>query len=343
MDTAALLRVDGLRIEYPLRQGRTLQAVAGVDFSIARGESFGLVGESGCGKSSLARAVMQLPPPTSGRVAFNGVALTGLPGKELQRVRPQMQMVFQDPVASLNPRRKIGKSIGRPLRGLKGDQRLRKIYRLMMDVGLDPVRYFDRLPSQLSGGQCQRASIARALITEPQLLVCDEPVSSLDVSIQAQIINLLQNLKAAYGLALLFISHDLAVVKHICDRVAVMYHGHFCEVAPAEQLYCTPAHPYTRMLLSAVPIPDPARAIDAIDFGAGEFPVAVDPGAGCCFRNRCPRARKECGLVQPPLRDIGGGHQVACHYPQFEVGSDSVAPATQRSSVAAGEYQGQQV
>lgn len=314
----SLLQIKDLVVEYNAGRKRKVHAVSGVSFNIVRGETFGLVGESGCGKSSVARAVMQLPAPASGSVMLNGIDLTKLNRNELRLRRQHFQMVFQDPVASLNPRHKIGESIETPLRTIKHldkAERREQVRQMLDRVGLDPDQYYDRLPFQLSGGQCQRVSIARALITDPQLLICDEPVSSLDVSIQAQIINLLRDLKPSHNLSMLFISHDLAVVKNICDRVAVMYLGHLCEVATSAQLFSAPAHPYTRALLSAIPRPDPQFSHLKIDIMPGELPSAIDPPSGCRFRTRCPRAQADCAQITPDLREFSSGHQVACHYP----------------------------
>lgn len=316
-----ILQVENLVVEYPAGRNRIVHAVSGVSFTIAQGETFGLVGESGCGKSSVAQTIMQLPTPTSGKVLLNGEDLTKVDRVRLRKLRKKFQMVFQDPVASLNPRRKIGKSIEAPLwemEHLDQEERRNRVQKMLETVGLDSDQYADRLPFQLSGGQCQRVSIARALISSPQLLICDEPVSSLDVSIQAQIINLLRDLKAAYGLSMLFISHDLAVVKNICDRVAVMYLGHLCEISSAEKLYQEPAHPYTRALLSAIPQPDPQQSLSNINILPGELPSAIDPPSGCRFRTRCPRAQAECSRSLPPLREYDSGHLVACHYPHSQ-------------------------
>jgi peptide/nickel transport system ATP-binding protein len=320
LTTEPVLQIDDLVVEYAAGRNRKVHAVSGVSFNIGRGETFGLVGESGCGKSSVAKAIMQLPPPTSGRILLNGADLTILNRHELRACRQKFQMVFQDPISSLNPRSKIGRSIEatlRPIKTIDKDQRHKRVRQILDSVGLDPKQYYDRLPFQLSGGQCQRVSIARALISNPQLLICDEPVSSLDVSVQAQIINLLRDLKTTYGLSMLFISHDLAVVKNICDRVAVMYLGHLCEIAPSEKLYSKPFHPYTRALLSAIPQPDPQLLPPSVNILPGELPSATDPPSGCRFRTRCPRAQAECALSVPPLRELHTGHQVACHYPHF--------------------------
>ena len=232
-------------------------------------------------------------------------------------MRPRFQMVFQDPVASLNPLRCVGEGVAAPLRvtGLSRGERRRRAGELLAAVGLDPGSYYGRRPFQLSGGQCQRVSIARALATAPELLVCDEPVSSLDVSVQAQIVNLLREVKEARGLAMLFISHDLAVVKNVCDRVAVMYLGRLCELAPCDRLYAAPAHPYSRALIDAVPRPDPSHPLRPSMLLPGELPSAIDPPHGCRFRTRCPRAADRCAAELPALREIAPAHHVACHYP----------------------------
>lgn len=313
-----LLTIENLVVEFPAAGGRTVHAVSGVSLDIRHNETLGLVGESGCGKSSLARAIMQIPPPVSGRVLFNGVDLTGLHGGQLKELRRSFQMIFQDPVSSLNPSRAVGESIAAPLLSLSGmnkAERLRLTQEMMTAVGLDPERHYVSRPRQLSGGQCQRAGIARALITGAKLLVCDEPVSSLDVSVQAQTLNLLRDIKESYGLAMLFIAHDLAVVKNICDRVAVMYLGRLCEVAPCESLYETPAHPYTRALLDAVPRPVPGCPAPDIVMLPGELPSPLDPPCGCRFHTRCPRAQDRCVSELPELRRMAPGHSVACHYP----------------------------
>jgi peptide/nickel transport system ATP-binding protein len=318
IDSPPLLQVENLTVEFPATGNRKVQAVSGVSFTIAPGETLGLVGESGCGKSSLARAIMLLPQPTAGRIIFNGKELTAVHRQSLRYLRSGFQMIFQDPVASFNPVRSIGESVATPLRtmwGVSATERTQRARDMLTAVGLDPEQHFERRPAQLSGGQCQRASIARALITDPFLLICDEPVSALDVSVQAQIINLLQEVQRERGLALLFISHDLAVVKNISDRVAVMYLGRLCEIAPCGQLYALPAHPYTRALLDAVPRPDPGYRIPESSLHPGELPSPMDPPSGCRFRTRCPRARNICTEVQPELREISPGHLVACHFP----------------------------
>lgn len=313
----ALLRIENLVVEFPTTQHRTVHAVSGVSFDIEAGETLGFVGESGCGKSSLARAIMQSPPPTSGNVLLDGVDLATLRGRELREQRSRFQMVFQDPVASLNPVKSVGESVELPLRAMGVEKHaLRKLAReAFTSVGLDPDQYYSRKPSGLSGGQCQRVCIARALISNPHFLVCDEPVSSLDVSIQAQIINLLHDLKEKRGLSMLFISHDLAVVKNISDRVAVMYLGRLCEVAPCTDFFNAPAHPYSHALLASVPHPDPRQPCSPGTMLAGELPSAINPPSGCRFRTRCPRVQERCVMEQPELREIAKGHSVACHFP----------------------------
>lgn len=314
---APLLRIEDLVVEFPAAGQRKLHAVSGVSFDIAEGETLGLVGESGCGKSSLARALMQSPPPASGRVLLDGVDLAKIRGRELRELRGRFQMVFQDPMASLNPVKSVGESVELPLRaaGVEKQERLRLARVAFTSVGLDPEQHYHRKPSRLSGGQCQRVCIARALISAPQLLVCDEPVSSLDVSVQAQIINLLLDLKEARGLSMLFISHDLAVVKNISDRVAVMYLGRFCELASTAVLFSSPAHPYTAALMKAVPRPDPDYIFAPPGLLPGELPSAIFPPHGCRFHTRCPQAQDLCRNVQPELSEIRQNHHVACHFP----------------------------
>lgn len=309
----ALLDVRGLTVEFG-----PVKAVSGVSFIVRRGETLGLVGESGCGKSSTARAVMQLPRPTGGEVLFDGIDLNQLSRNELRRLRPKFQMIFQDPISSLNPRRRVRDIVAAPLeivgQGTREDREA--LVRDMLEaVGLDPEQAMPRRPHQFSGGQCQRISIARALVLDPELLICDEPVSALDVSVQAQILNLLQDMKERYGLTMLFISHDLAVVKNISDRVAVMYLGKICELAPSDELYAAPAHPYTRALLQAVPEPDPAKPPRPIEMVAGDLPSPLNPPSGCRFRTRCPKAQDLCAEIEPPLTEISPGRQLACHFP----------------------------
>lgn len=316
-NTVQLLAVDNLVVEFPAAGRRTVHAVSGVSFAIARGETLGLVGESGCGKSSLARAIMQVPPPTSGRVLLDGVDLAKISGSALRQLRSSFRMVFQDPVGSLNPARSIGESLETALRAIgNGNGEVRKLAEAALDtVGLDPGQYFRRKPSGLSGGQCQRVGIARALLGQPQLLVCDEPVASLDVSIQAQIINLLRDIRTDRGLSLLFISHDLAVVQNIADRVAVMYLGRLCELATNGDFFATAAHPYSRALIAAVPHPDPWHPGGTCTLTGSDLPSAMTPPSGCRFRTRCPQAQELCRKLQPELTEIRPGHLVACHFP----------------------------
>jgi peptide/nickel transport system ATP-binding protein len=312
----ALLQVRDLIVEYTVG-GRTVHAVSEVSFEIARGETLGLVGESGCGKSSLGRAILQLTKPRAGNVQFDAVELTRLGSGPLRRMRRRMQLIFQDPMASLNPRRRIGDIVAEPLRiaGIGArSTRERRVREVLAAVGLEPDQMLRRLPHEFSGGQCQRICIARALVIEPELLVCDEAVSALDVSIRAQILNLLEAMKARYRLTLLFIAHDLAVVKAVSDRVAVMYLGRLCEVGPTEALYRAPAHPYTALLLKAIPVPDPTvRPPQSVV--VGEPPSPLTPPSGCRFRTRCPRADQHCAEVTPQLGEIALGRQVACHHP----------------------------
>ncbi len=316
--TETVLRVEDLVVAFRQQGGQSLRAVDGVSLTVARGETLGLVGESGCGKSSLARAVIQLPRPASGQVLLDGEDLTQLRGAALRRTRRKIQMIFQDPISSLNPRRRIGETVAQPLRIIgRGDRAAQRdaAHAMLAAVGLDPDQAYRRLPHQFSGGQCQRISIARALIVEPEFLICDEPVSALDVSVQAQILNLLRDMRARYGLTMLFISHDLAVVKNICDRVAVMYLGKLCETAPSDALYRAPAHPYTAALLSAIPVPDVNQPPRTVALVPGELPSPTNPPSGCRFRTRCPRADAKCAEIAPPAHEIAPGHHVACHHP----------------------------
>jgi peptide/nickel transport system ATP-binding protein len=311
-----LLQVDDLVVEYGLGN-RIVHAVSGVSLEVARGETLGLVGESGCGKSTLGRAVLQLRPAKSGRVLFDGEDLTAMQGEALRKMRRRVQLIFQDPIASLNPRRRIGDIVAEPLiiAGIRDPEKRRNlVYEVLSAVGLDPEAVVGRLPHEFSGGQCQRICIARALVLNPEFIVCDEPVSALDVSIRAQILNLLEEMKARFGLTLLFIAHDLAVVKAVSDRVAVMYLGRLCEVAPSEQLFAKPAHPYTALLLEAIPLPDPdVRPAESV--AVGEPPSPIAPPSGCRFRTRCPRADQRCSAQIPELREVAPGRFAACHHP----------------------------
>jgi peptide/nickel transport system ATP-binding protein len=314
-----LLAIDDLTVEYDVG-GKVLSAVAGVSLAITKGETLGLVGESGCGKSTLGRAVLQLRRPTGGTVTFDGTELTTLGSEAMRLMRRRLQLIFQDPIASLNPRRAIGDIIAEPLviAGVTDKaERARRVREVMVAVGLDPDTAMGRLPHEFSGGQCQRICIARALILEPELVICDEPVSALDVSIRAQILNLLEDMKRRYGLTLLFIAHDLAVVKAVSDRIAVMYLGKLCEVGPTERVFNRPAHPYTKLLLEAIPVPDPTVR-PAANIPVGEPPSPLAPPSGCRFRTRCPRADATCTAEVPVLREIGDGQFAACHHPLVE-------------------------
>jgi peptide/nickel transport system ATP-binding protein len=316
-DADVILRVEDLVVEFPMPRGRKVHAVSGISFDIKEGETLGLVGESGCGKSTTGRAIMQLPPPTSGRIVLDGVEMTKLSDEELRQTRTRLQMIFQDPIASLNPRRRVrhiveeGLAIWHRREGKEGQA---KVDEVLEAVGLDPVVVGDRRPHQFSGGQCQRICIARALVLDPKVLICDEPVSALDVSVQAQILNLLHAMKARYGLTMVFIAHDLAVVKNVSDRVVVMYLGKICEVATADDLYARPAHPYTTILLASIPEPDPRRAVRD-EHISGELPSPLEPPSGCRFRTRCPRAAAICAEEEPVLRELADGHFAACHFP----------------------------
>ena len=313
-----LLQAEHLVVDFPAAGGKTVSAVAGVSLDVAEGETLGVVGESGCGKSTAARALLQLPPPTGGSVRFAGHDLTAEKGERLRALRPQFQIVFQDPISSLNPRRKVGDIVGAPLKiwGIGTDaERRAKVDAALETVGLDPDVARDKRPHEFSGGQCQRICIARALVLDPKLLICDEPVSALDVSVQAQILNLLEDLKGRYGLTLVFITHDLAVVKNVSDRVAVMYLGKLCELAPPDRLYAAPAHPYTAALLSAIPVPDPNVPAGSSGLIPGDLPSPVSPPSGCRFRTRCPRAEERCAAEEPQIREVAGGQFVACHFP----------------------------
>jgi len=295
-----------------------VHAVDGVDLDIKQGETVGLVGESGCGKSTLGRAAIRLYEPTAGTVHFKGQDITHIRGEKLRALRRDMAMIFQDPYASLDPRQTVGDIIGEPIdvhHLAKGKERQDRIRELLRVVGMNP-RYADRYPHEFSGGQRQRIGIARALAVEPAFIVCDEPISALDVSIQAQIINLLENLQAKFNLTYLFIAHDLSVVKHISNRIAVMYLGKIVETAPASLLYKRPRHPYTGSLMSAIPIPDPAIELRRERFILqGDVASPVNPPSGCRFRTRCPKAREHCAEEEPLLEGFGQGQQAACFYP----------------------------
>lgn len=319
----ALVQVRGLKKYFPITQGILIQrkvadvkAVDGLDFEIERGETLGLVGESGCGKSTTGRSILQLYRPTAGEVLFEGKDLAKLQGEELRKMRRNMQMIFQDPYASLNPRMTVGDIIGEPLEVhniAKGKEKKERVQELLQIVGLNPY-FVNRYPHEFSGGQRQRIGVARALAVQPDFIVCDEPISALDVSIQAQIINLLEELQTKFNLTYLFIAHDLSVVRHISDRVAVMYLGKIVELTDRNSLYNNPLHPYTKALLSAVPIPDPniEERRERIIL-VGDVPSPVNPPQGCRFHTRCPLAIDICKRVDPEFRDVGANHHVACH------------------------------
>ena len=309
-----LVSVRKLVKHFPLEgSDLVVRAVDGVTFEILRGETLGLVGESGCGKSTVGRCLLRLIEPTSGEIRFEEKDVRALGKRELRELRREMQIIFQDPYASLNPRMKVRDIVAEPLliHGMGGkEERRAKVADLMLKVGLDPD-YMNRYPHEFSGGQRQRIGIARALALNPKLIVADEPVSALDVSVQAQVVNLLQDLQEEFGLTYLFISHGLAVVEHISTRVAVMYLGRIVEVASSEELYARPLHPYTQALLSAIPVPDPGRKRERIVL-EGDVPTPINPPSGCRFRTRCPAAIAECARIDPDLREISHGHTVAC-------------------------------
>ena len=330
-DQNVLLRVEDLVVEFPIgRTGLKVNAVSGISLDVLKGETLGIVGESGCGKSTTGRAIMQLPSPTSGSIMFDGTELTSLSGEAMREARTKIQMIFQDPISSLNPRRNVRDIVLEPLtiwnRGTKAEQ-LAAVDKILEHVGIDPQRAAESKPHQFSGGQCQRISIARSLVLNPQMIICDEPVSALDVSVQAQVVNLLEDLKKEFELTLVFIAHDLAVVKNISDRIAVMYLGKICEVSSSDDLYRNPAHPYTEVLLSSIPVPDPTVAVKKVSVD-GEPPSPVSPPAGCRFNPRCPNASDRCRSEEPTLREIEPGHFVACHHPL----TGGEAPVTVRSN-----------
>ena len=318
-----LLKVDGLKMHFPITKGIIFQrevgaikAVDGVTFDLYKGETLGLVGESGCGKSTTGRAILQLYRPTDGHVVFEGKDLTQTKGEDLRKMRRRMQMIFQDPYASLNPRMTVGSIISEPLEvhgiGKSKKERQERVQELLKTVGLNPY-FVNRYPHEFSGGQRQRIGVARALAVNPSFIVADEPISALDVSIQAQIINLLEDLQEELGLTYLFIAHDLSVVRHISDRIAVMYLGKIVELATRDDLYAEPKHPYTQALLSAVPIPDPVIESERKRIILeGDVPSPANPPQGCNFCTRCPRVMDVCREKEPPFKDYGGGHYAAC-------------------------------
>ncbi len=313
----AVLTVRDLTVEFRVAKDKIVKAVSGLSFDVIKGETLAIVGESGCGKTTLARAVLQLPPPNSGEVVFDKTDLTLLPKENLRSARTSMQMIFQDPISSLDPRMTVHQLIDEPLeiwdRGTRAE-RDERINNLLNNVGLEPDLVLNRRSYEFSGGQCQRISIARALALDPRMLICDEPVSALDVSIQAQILNLLQDMKDRFGLTMIFISHDLAVVKAVSNRVMVMYLGKICEVATPDTLYSKPAHHYTKALLDSVPIADPTRQRKT-ELLQGEPPSPMNPPSGCRFRTRCAMATTICAEQEPQLREVTPGQFVACHHP----------------------------
>jgi oligopeptide transport system ATP-binding protein len=320
-----LLDVKALKMHFPLTQGIIFQrqvgavrAVDGIDFFVEKGETLGLVGESGCGKSTTGRAILQLYKPTAGEVMFDGIELTTLGGEKMRKMRRRMQMIFQDPYASLNPRMTVGNIIGEPLEVhnlARGKEKTERVQELLRVVGLNPY-FTNRYPHEFSGGQRQRIGIARALAVEPEFIVCDEPISALDVSIQAQVINLLEELQDRFKLTYLFIAHDLSVVRHISDRVAVMYLGKIVELADRVDLYERPLHPYSQALLSAVPIPDPAvESKRKRIILTGDVPSPVNPPSGCRFHTRCWKAQQICSEVDPEFIEHEARHWAACHFP----------------------------
>ena len=319
-----ILYVRDLKVYFPIASGKLfvpptpLKAVDDVSFDLYAGETLGVVGESGCGKSTLGRGVLQLLTPTGGEVVWMGQHLEGLSSKAMISFRRDLQIIFQDPLASLNPRMTIGDIIAEPLTvhypEMSVAERKAKVAEMMEQVGLLPLM-INRYPHEFSGGQCQRIGVARAMILKPKLIVCDEPVSALDVSIQAQIVNLIQELQKSFGLSLIFISHDLSVVRHISHRILVLYLGNVMEIADKESLYRTPLHPYTKALISAVPIPDPDLEKNKKRIVlAGDLPSPLAPPSGCVFRTRCPLAQTICAEIKPPLEKVGEGRHVACHF-----------------------------
>jgi oligopeptide/dipeptide ABC transporter ATP-binding protein len=330
-----LLEVDHVQLLFPIKQGilidRTIGVVHAVDdvsVRLEEGQTLGVVGESGCGKSTLARCIVRLLEPTGGSLRFRGQDITHMNRRDLNPIRREVQLVFQDPVSSLNPRKRVGQIVGTPLRlhGMDRDKIGPRVRELLDRVGLNP-EHINRFPHEFSGGQRQRIGVARALALDPRLIVLDEPVSALDVSIQAQVVNLLDDLQDDLGLSYVFIAHDLSVVRHVSDQIAVMYLGKLMELSPAKELYSKPIHPYTEALLGAIPIPDPEenRARERLVV-SGEPPNPIRPPSGCRFHTRCPRATEVCSQVEPPLAEYPGGHLAACHHP-LNVGEEEIAGA----------------
>ena len=317
-DENVLLEVKDLVVEFKVSGNKVLNAVSQVSFDVNDGETLAIVGESGCGKTTLGKALLQIQRPKSGSVKFAGNELTSLSKNDLREARTSIQMIFQDPISSLDPRMTVRQIVEEPLwiwsKGSE-DERLEKVKSLLDNVGLYPSLVLDRKSYEFSGGQCQRISIARSLALDPKMLICDEPVSALDVSIQAQILNLLNDMKERYGLTLIFISHDLSVVKAVSSRIMVMYLGKVCEIGTTDEIYANPKHHYTSALISSVPVPDPTHKRERTPI-VGEPPSPVDPPSGCRFRTRCPAATELCATEEPMLRLAAEGHFVACHHPR---------------------------
>ena len=324
-DDDIVLSVKNLVMEFKVGRDEIVHAVSDVSFDVKKGETLGIVGESGCGKSTTARSIVQLPSPTSGSVMVASedgpIELSGLKGDTLRKIRPKLQMIFQDPISSLNPRRIVREVVKEGLaiwpNGMSEQQIQDRVDEILESVGIDPEIAATRRAHEFSGGQCQRISIARAVALDPEILICDEPVSALDVSVQAQILNLLEEMKEKYGLTLLFISHDLSVVRNVSDRVVVMYLGKICEIGSSDTIYSLPAHPYTRVLLASAP--EPASTVSESESAIGDdIPSPINPPTGCRFRTRCPSTQALCEEKEPEMQKVGDDHFVACHFPVID-------------------------